>query len=776
MVAQVRVLEKSRSVSLEITRFSTLSKSLPIPYGGSPFLIGGRKWGVNVYPQGLKQTAVTYGQLVDIYVHIWAKDETEDEQSFLSWVSAQNIKFTVTITEPAPASLFVTYSSAGSFEDIEDSAGWFHFTVNVPSRLLELTQDTLIVIVDFQNGSEGDTSLQQSVDGANGSNAMTKAGTMSTGGVSRLFPASHFDTAMETFFNNGLLSDFVIESEGTPIYLQKCFLKARLPRLEAVLPDELANQPNAFSEARLTLEKSDIPGCSKEAYRIRHFPNHVVHSFFYYAYVGHLPMEMTALNFGYLYVLSDAFELDHLRRYAGRGLFRTIRTSEALDLLITLGGKSSKLQEILVYYIIHNFKSIREQGLFAKILLGPPKRRKCQNYTRRLLAILRRMETGLTVGMNGRPLQLQQGESQHQDSQQSKSQSMASNVMLGGSGSTDRQPSPRHHDRSLVASAMDRKRLAAYRSLLSNPSVADVHFHVEGKVIYAQKSVLSALSDFFVAMFNRSWVESVSGDGPTIVEIPDFPYKTFYSMLLFLYTGEIDQPESMVEMGLLHVIGDKYNIMDLVCLAEGLLIRQMTPCNVSPFLFNFAYQYENLRQLCISYILREFNSIRRTQEFANAIKNAYFEMPDYASVVSELLDNFIVKDFDRVDFVPDECGDDDIGSAMEEDVTDSVVRVVVEEASSPRLADLKVTSINSGATLLDEDVEMTGNVEVRLRETGAESSFADLTENDGLGTKYRGGGDPMSKSRSVGEKHSVENISTSMFGPPSDEEWEDPLE
>ncbi|KAI8852851.1 hypothetical protein BC829DRAFT_46865 [Chytridium lagenaria] len=564
----IKLTDSARSIRIQIPGFSKVVPKQTISYGSVPFLIFGRKWGLNVYPHGLRPSSKDYGQRIDIYVHIWAKDSNETEAQFKTWVRENNLHFNLVITEPEPAALYRVESSESLWCDMEDEAGWWLFSLRASSRLLELTNDTLIVEIQFQPGPSTNTvpAIGPSLLGFSPLSDQRKLlpHIKDVANKNLKFPdpvrfrpfPTPYDPSLEVFFNNQTFSDLVVVAQGREIHLQQCFVSQKLPNWASIHKDIHADLETTLAttapQSPNTFESSTKPSKSSTRLLIDS-PYQVLHALFSFAYSGTLALDPTPDSYAHLYVLSERYGMDTLRRYCKRELHALLCPDAAVSLLCSLGGRSPTLQEFIVAYIIHNFTDVMASDGFKRLFFGPRVR-----HSRRLLAILRRMETRITVG----------------DDARAHAAVTVSNVAAAVGLVT----SPAS-EFSAVGSKLDWRRSMAFRSLLTNPEVADVHFLVEGRYIYAQKSVLSALSDFFLAMFSRSWAESSSENGPTIIEIPDFPYSTFYNMLLFLYVHEIEPPKSMVDTGLLYVIADKYQLLDLVRHAEHLLVRQLTSNN-----------------------------------------------------------------------------------------------------------------------------------------------------------------------------------------------------
>ncbi|KAJ3103089.1 Leucine-zipper-like transcriptional regulator 1 [Phlyctochytrium planicorne] len=610
-MAHLKLTEAERSVTLSVPSFSKIQPGQTVSYGAIPFHVFGRKWGVNIYPHGLRSSSKDYKQRIDIYVHIWARDSSETEEQFLAWCRDNKLSFSVLVTEPEPAALYIKHDSPSLWCDMEDEAGWWMTSISASSRLLDLTNDTLIVEIKFQSAEALTKAISQTASireprkGISVSDAKKNHRKKDAESIRHVPFPTNSDPATEFLFNNKDFHDLIVSAESEVLYLHNRFVSRKLP-----------GWSSSTKHARTVHEANpNIATVTINA------PYEVVQAFFSFLHIGSFTMKMHANNLAFLYVMSDEYGLNELRRYASREIYRYLNPDLAVTLLCKLGSRSATLQEFLIAFIIQNFCDVMVNDNFKRMLSGPHIK-----HPRRLLAILRRIET---QKVEGEEVAIAPG--------------------------------------SDVSPKLDQRHALAFKSLLTSPEVADVHFIVEGRAIYAQKSVLSALSDFFLCMFSRSWAESTSSDGPTIVEIPDFTYSTFYSMLLYLYVNEIETPKSLTEIGMLYVIADKYNILDLVRKAEQLLVHQLSTDNVSDFLFEFAYRYEPLRRLATSYVVREYNTVRLSEGFKRIVlsPNSY---PAYSSILGEILNRIVVKDFDRIEFTIEELADDIDVEKEEEDV------------------------------------------------------------------------------------------------------------
>jgi hypothetical protein len=242
----------------------------------------------------------------------------------------------------------------------------------------------------------------------------------------------------------------------------------------------------------------------------------------------------------------------------------------------------------------------------------------------------------------------------------------------------------------------------------------------------------------------------------------------------------------MTETGLLYVIADKYNIVDLVRLAESLLVKQMTPSNISDFLFNFAYKYDPLRKLAMSYMVRMFNFVRKTETFARMLTTSEMT-PEFAGIVEELLGSISVKDFEKVDVIDEESGEVDDEDVEEEEgeVEDEVEEKEEEEDKKDREnSELFIDTITESGGVRDDISETVDSLKMgllKLKEGGNEGGVALVAEMTDLTIKEH-----SMKSRSTSpDRYAVTSNGMqdgsnkdSIFSDPhseTDEVWLDPL-
>ncbi|TPX32353.1 hypothetical protein SmJEL517_g04527 [Synchytrium microbalum] len=592
--APAKLVECGKALEIQISKFS---RSLPglLSYGQPPFFLANRRWGINVYPHGLKPSSKTYGQNVEVYLHIWTGTASENELQFRNWMAINNVKFTITITEPAPSLLNVVKTSDDCFVDIENEAGWFVASFRGNPRLLDLTNDTLVIRIDF-NGSGG-----------------FYPSTPDSGLVKQ--PSLGI---LERLFDNPPVSDLVFvaknDSEGREIHVQQCVLEGQ--------SDILAN---LIAETRRTNNSSDkprlvIPNVDHDTLK------HLIRCIYNEYHQPPIP------NLCPMYIVAESFALPYLSRRFGRCIYQHLPTLDsesecasglsAFRLLKQYGCDSPSLSNILAAHCIHSWNELSQSPEFKDSYIRPT-----ADSTLALATLLRRMNV-VKSAMPGSPAR----------------------VAENTEDSTGTNPSFK----------LDWRRCMAFRSLLSNPAVSDVKFLVEGKTIYAQKSVLCSVSEYFAAMFLRPWQESVAeDDGQTVINVPDCPYKIFHNLLLFLYINELDGCHDLNEMAGLYVMADKYGISDLMHRCREMILATITPLSAPSLLFTVAYKHPLLRRLVMDCILSEFNIVKATPPFASYIMDAWKSPATgctegrigrklYASVVSDIISYIMVKDFETV--------------------------------------------------------------------------------------------------------------------------------
>ncbi|KAI8838534.1 hypothetical protein BJ741DRAFT_648070 [Chytriomyces cf. hyalinus JEL632] len=651
-----------RSASLHIEDFSRYShEGKDLLYNGLSLLVCGRQWSVFVRPNPLLPR---HG--INVYVSISAERAGVPEAEFLAWLSQNKVHFTVSISEPEPASFFAKFSSHDHC-----SNGWFDFPLQVPAaQSLKLTNDTLTICIEFDDGPtpvlERSATAQTSVSVPNPNSQA----------LYPLFPAAHYDPAMGNVFDNAAFSDFAFIADGKPIHVQKHFIAAKVSAWK-LPPDVRQDSPlNAGSP-----QHEQQPACTIHPFEC--IPNTsytALHSFLAFLYSGQLPLlesKETASDarlLGQVCILAESFGAEQkLLRVCLRRFDSLIAAENAVDMLLMFGHESDCLQEIIAFVICEQFGAVRETSAFQSLIStfeGPGNREEQCVKSKRLLAVLRRLKTTAAVTDDGETW----------DS--SEKDALSAPAVMG----------PVHS--------------VAIRQLLSTPSVSDVRFVVEGKVVYGQKCLLSSLSDFFRSMFSGAWSEGgvEDQDGVSVVRVDDFPHATFLAMLTYLYVSELDPRASLTELGLLYICADKYQITDLSALVLSRISQQMSPETISHFLFGYAYQYDVLISLAQEYFVRNFNLVRKSTEFVRVVRS-YWEYEDAirSGIWTQILMQFTAWNFETMTVLPEESGgvDDLLHPFGDADILDSAETL----ANTPIVTDDRLDkSVCEGADVSTDSV------------------------------------------------------------------------
>ncbi|KAJ3232038.1 hypothetical protein HDU81_003329 [Chytriomyces hyalinus] len=362
-----------------------------------------------------------------------------------------------------------------------------------------------------------------------------------------LFPSAHYDPAMEHVFDKAALSDFAFIAEGKPIHVQRHVVAAKVSIWKP--------------QIRHSLMKVRSPNNHPLAISIP------MNAFAAQATLPYIQTALDARLLGQLCILAERFGAERKLLHMCVRRFDSLLTKEnAVEMLQLFGHETDLLQEIIALLICKEFGAVRETSAFQSLISsfsGPADPKEQCMKSKRLLAILRRLKTG-TAAM--------------------------------GNNTSEK-------DALSAPPVMDPVRLVAFRQLLSTRPVADVRFIIDGKVVFAQKCVLSSLSDFFRVMFSGAWSEDSldNKNGVSVVRVEDFPHATLVAMLNYLYLLELDPHASLTDLGLLYrpfptsSLAMRINMM-LYTLARG-------------------------------YFVQNFNLVRKSSEFVHVVR-AYWEYED----------------------------------------------------------------------------------------------------------------------------------------------------
>ncbi|GBB89904.1 hypothetical protein RclHR1_16750003 [Rhizophagus clarus] len=137
-----------------------------------------------------------------------------------------------------------------------------------------------------------------------------------------------------------------------------------------------------------------------------------------------------------------------------------------------------------------------------------------------------------------------------------------------------------------------------------------------------------------------------------VIDVTDFHPDTFLEMLRFLYTNRVsfgprDSPTSPVN---LFKIADKYLIENLQQHAKVKLCRALNMNNAAEFLFTTAWQYDELRDHVMNYVVQNFQIVCKTSGFKSITSNPS-NYPQFHDLITEILHKvFADGDSDYSDF------------------------------------------------------------------------------------------------------------------------------
>ncbi|KAG9285022.1 hypothetical protein G9A89_009832 [Geosiphon pyriformis] len=123
-----------------------------------------------------------------------------------------------------------------------------------------------------------------------------------------------------------------------------------------------------------------------------------------------------------------------------------------------------------------------------------------------------------------------------------------------------------------------------------------------------------------------------------VISVTDFHPETFIEMLRYLYTNEVafgreDTHRSAVDI---YKIADKYLIETLQQIAKVKLCKSVNISNAAEFLFGTAWQYEELKEHVMSYVVQNFKSVQKTTGWMNITRNPV-EYPYFGDLLNEIL-------------------------------------------------------------------------------------------------------------------------------------------
>ncbi|XP_046448819.1 uncharacterized protein LOC124197414 [Daphnia pulex] len=180
----------------------------------------------------------------------------------------------------------------------------------------------------------------------------------------------------------------------------------------------------------------------------------------------------------------------------------------------------------------------------------------------------------------------------------------------------------------------------------------DVQFNflLTSEQIGAHKSILSARSSVFAAMFRHDMQESNTGQ----VAIDEIERNVFYQLLHFIYSGRTSVPLTETTAQQLLIAADKYNVKDLKNECARFLLPYVNE-TTAPIMFEMAvtFNLENLKEECENVLLNDIQmsnvidfiiwaslkSVKKVKEaalsFARLNSKTLFYTADYEKMMRE---------------------------------------------------------------------------------------------------------------------------------------------
>lgn len=158
----------------------------------------------------------------------------------------------------------------------------------------------------------------------------------------------------------------------------------------------------------------------------------------------------------------------------------------------------------------------------------------------------------------------------------------------------------------------------SFRYLLDNPVHSDIKFVFPGDLseeLYAHKSILSARSEYFRAMFKKGGM-SESSQNSVIVDT--YEKSTFSKCLEYIYTNNVKNLESCPSSDIeyLLVMANEYCLDTLQTMCEKAASKMLNFENVSRFtILCTSYEVPILKQSCKSYLSNNMAQLRRDDKF-----------------------------------------------------------------------------------------------------------------------------------------------------------------
>jgi len=171
---------------------------------------------------------------------------------------------------------------------------------------------------------------------------------------------------------------------------------------------------------------------------------------------------------------------------------------------------------------------------------------------------------------------------------------------------------------------------ADFENLFTSQTGSDICFNIQGQEIKAHKTILSARSPVFSAMFNSDMKEK----GLERVDLPEITPDIFNALLRFIYTDRVKLTDGNVEP--LLALANQYLLPSLKSKCEQFIIKQLTTENCIEMLtLADLHNAPRLKKMTQELFRSRHTEIRKTETW----KVLKISHPDIAcNVMEQLLD------------------------------------------------------------------------------------------------------------------------------------------
>lgn len=163
--------------------------------------------------------------------------------------------------------------------------------------------------------------------------------------------------------------------------------------------------------------------------------------------------------------------------------------------------------------------------------------------------------------------------------------------------------------------------LGDMRQLIDDPEFSDVTFIIEGRAVHSHRAILATRSDHFRAMFTSGMRESREHE----ITLQHMRVPVFLALLEYIY---VDAVNVGAEMALeLFAAADLYTLDRLKGLCE-IVVQKNIDVENAAVLFQSADELHSsrLREICLSFIVRHFDQVTKTDGFASLSRDLILDV------------------------------------------------------------------------------------------------------------------------------------------------------